>query len=400
MMPRGSITSAMLLLTLLASTASAQAPAADTRASELGAAQAIKSTQLHPYTPNKAEAYLGRAEVMLTTGMHWHPFFQSAYSGGGFTLGAGYRTYVGSYNTVDVRGSITPTGYKRVEGEFLAPRLFDRRATFSAIGGWREATQVGFYGLGMSNSHEDRANYGFKQPYGSAALTYRLGQWVVLRGITEASEWQQTSGAGSVASVEEVYTPESLPGLNASVTYVHTQAAIALESRAAPGYARRGGFYGVTFHNFVDPDSHYGFTQVDYEAIQHVQLLRDAWVLSFRGFVSTTGTKDSQEIPFFMLPSVGGGSSLRAFSSWRFRDRNSMVMQAEWRVIANRFLDMAVFYDAGKATLHARDLDLNNLKSGYGIGFRLHGALSTPLRIDLAKGNEGLSIVWSASAAF
>jgi len=122
--------------------------------------------------------------------------------------------------------------------------------------------------------------------------------------------------------------------------------------------------------------------------------------LSFRGFVSTTGSKRDQQIPFFMLPSVGGGSSLRAFSSWRFRDRNSMVMEAEWRVMVNRFLDTALFYDAGKVTAHARDLDLTHLKSGYGIGVRFHGPLSTPLRIDVAHGNEGISVVWAASAVF
>ena len=51
--------------------------------------------------------------------------------------------------------------------------------------------------------------------------------------------------------------------------------------------------------------------------------------------------EDGQEIPFFMLPALGGGSSLRGFTSWRFRDRNSLLLQAEWRVIVNRFLDMA-----------------------------------------------------------
>ncbi len=75
--------------------------------------------------------------------MTWHPFFQSAYSGGGFTLGAGYLKHVGAYNTLDLRGSITPSGYKRTEAQFLAPALFGRQATLSLLGGWREATQVG-----------------------------------------------------------------------------------------------------------------------------------------------------------------------------------------------------------------------------------------------------------------
>ena len=95
-----------------------------------------------------------------------------------------------------------------------------------------------------------------------------------------------------------------------------------------------------------------------------------------------------------MLPALGGGSNLRGFSSWRFRDRHSLLLQAEWRVIVNRFLDMAVFYDAGKVTARRGDLNLDGLKSDYGLGFRFHGPLSTPLRIEFAKSNEGLAIVF------
>jgi hypothetical protein len=36
----------------------------------------------------------------------------------------------------------------------------------------------------------------------------------------------------------------------------------------------------------------------------------------------------------------------------------------------------------------------------YGIGFRFHGALTTPLRIELAKGSEGWVLNFSASQVF
>jgi outer membrane translocation and assembly module TamA len=75
-------------------------------------------------------------------------------------------------------------------------------------------------------------------------------------------------------------------------------------------------------------------------------------------------------------------------------------MQAEWRVLLNRFVDMAVFYDAGKVVSQRSDLDLDGLKNDFGLGFRFHGPLSTPLRIELAKSNEGLVIVFSSKAAF
>jgi outer membrane protein assembly factor BamA len=383
----------------LSGTAAAQEPAG--RAAEIERAQVQKAATARPYVPTKAEKYFDQAEALLGEGLRLHPYFQSAYSGGGFTLGAGYRRHVSPYNTVDVRGSLTLKGYKRVEAEFVAPRFVNRWARLSVLGGWREATQVGFYGLGTDTSADDRVNYGFDQIYGHGLVEVRpRNGFVVLRGGVEASQWEQTPGSGSHPSIETAYSPASLTGLERTTTYIHSQGMAAIDTRPAPGYARRGGFYGVTFRDFTDTNGDFGFKQIDYDAIHHIPVLRESWVLSLHAGLSTTGTKPGQQIPFFMLPSVGGGSSLRGYNSWRFRDRNSLLLQAEWRVVVNRFLDTALFYDAGKVTAHTRDLDLSDLKDDYGIGIRFHSALATPLRIDFAKSGEGLSIVFSSSASF
>src|SRR5262252_7301476 len=134
--------------------------------------QAEKVPELHPYIPNEAEQIFNYADTILQGGqLRVHPFFNSAYSGGGFTLGAGYLAYLTGYNYIDTRGSWTFKNYKRIETEFVAPRLFDRRGKLSVLGGWREATQVGFYGLGTNTSKDARTNYLFQQPYASALLT-------------------------------------------------------------------------------------------------------------------------------------------------------------------------------------------------------------------------------------
>ncbi len=200
--------------------------------------------------------------------------------------------------------------------------------------------------------------------------------------------------------METRYTPETLPGLGAEVTYLHSQATVGIDWRPSPGYARRGGFYGVTVHDYKDRDDALGFQLVEYEAIQHVPILREAWVLSFRGRVQATKEKDGELTPFFMLPGLGGGSTLRGYSSWRFRDDNSLLLQAEWRIMVNRYLDMAFFYDAGKVTDRRSDLDLHGLKDDYGFGLRFHGPFATPLRVELARSREGVSVVFSSSAVF
>ena len=390
------------VVALLSSAVFAQTPA--TRAEAIALEQAAKAKSLQPYVPSKAEQLVDRAEDLLLTGsLRWRPWFESAYAGGGFTGGVAYRRFVSPYTTIDLRGSITISGYKRVEAEFLAPRLFDRRGVLSVIGGWREATQVGFYGIGTANTSNDgRANYSFTQPYLTSTLAVRpTRRFFVLDGGIDYSRWDQGPGGGSAPSVEEIYTPETLPGLGASPTYLHVQGGAAFDWRQpGAGYARRGGAYGAKVHDFVDTDGDFGFRRVDYDAVQHIPILRDAWVLSLHGRVETTYGREDQEIPFFMLPALGGGSSLRGFASWRFRDRHSILLQAEWRVLANRFLDMALFYDAGKVTDRRGDLDFTDLKDDFGIGFRLHGMAATPLRIELAKSNEGLALVFSSKAAF
>ena len=142
--------------------------------------------------------------------------------------------------------------------------------------------------------------------------------------------------------------------------------------QTSPGYARRGGFYAVTGHDFADQDSRFGFQQIDYEAVQHIPILRETWVVSLRGRAETTLGKDDQQVPFYLMPSLGGGNSLRGYSSWRFRGRNSLLLQGEWRFIVNRAFETALFYDAGKVEERSKDLDLDDLITDYGFGARFH----------------------------
>lgn len=380
-----------------------QTTQAPTREAAIEEEQAVKAKDLRPYEHNKAEQIFDRLDAVLQGGsLRWHPFFESAYSGGGFTLGLGYRSYVSGYNTVDVRGSYTFSGYKRVEAEFIAPRLFKRRGHLSVLGGWREATQVGFYGIGTDTSKDDRTNYLFNQPYLSGLLTvFPTRRALMLRGGAEFSQWSQEPGQGSSPSVEERYTPETLPGLGAKVTYLHTQGTIGLDSRTSPGYSRRGAYVGATLHDYNDSDGNFGFRIAEYEGIAHLPILRETWVLSFRARMQHASEKDDQQIPFFMLPALGGGSSLRGYASWRFRDQNSLLLQGEWRIMVNRYLDLAFFYDAGKVTARTSDLDLDGLKDNYGVGMRFHGPFATPLRIEVARSRENsFSLIFASSASF
>src|SRR5687768_7694682 len=85
--------SRLLLITTFsvgtAAAAAAQAPA--TRQAAIEQEQADKVKDLHPYVPGRAERVANRIDQLLAGGTpRWHPFFDKAYSGGGFVLGLGY----------------------------------------------------------------------------------------------------------------------------------------------------------------------------------------------------------------------------------------------------------------------------------------------------------------------
>ena len=236
-----------------ATSVGAQQPEPTTREAAVEQAQAEKAKDLHPFVPGKLEGLINRAEEILNGVPRWHPFLENADYGGGVTIGAGYAHHVSPYNMFDVRGSYTALGYKRFEAELIAPRLFHRRGALSLLGGWREATQSAFYGLGMDSSLDSRTNYDYRQPYGSATLTlWPTRRLLMLRGGLELSQWSQRPGEGSDPSVEKVYTTATLPGLGAKPTYLHSQGTVGLDWRTAPGYSRRGGFYGVTLHDYTE----------------------------------------------------------------------------------------------------------------------------------------------------
>jgi len=80
-------------------------------------------------------------------------------------------------------------------------------------------------------------------------------------------------------------------------------------------------------------------------------------VIALRALASTTETDAGQTVPYFLMPSLGGSSELRGYPTWRFRDRNRILFTGEYRWTAGQFVDMAVFFDAGKVAARRTDLD-------------------------------------------
>jgi outer membrane protein assembly factor BamA len=374
--------------------------AQDTRAGAIAAEQAEKATRLAPRVPSAAErAFEAAKQTLLEEPSGFYPYFGSVYSGGGFTLGAGYRQFTGDRTHWNVAGLYSAKGYKLLEGSAVSPGHLAGRLDLRSRIGWRDATQVPYHGLGLDSPADADSAFRMQQTYVGGDAIGRARAWFGRAGAAY-EHFGIENPTGNQASVEDVHDATSAPGVGEDPSYLHTELSGGLDWRPAADYARRGGLYAVTLHRYLGIEGVEGFSRIDTEIVQHIPILRENWVISLRGLLQTTPSDDDL-VPYFLLPSLGSGSTLRGYSSWRFRDRHAVLTSAEFRWIPSRLaLDLAFFYDAGRVASRFRGLTLDSLVYDYGVGVRFHGPVSTPLRIEIARGQEGVRLVFAASAAF
>jgi hypothetical protein len=389
------------LLVLVMLLAPAVSVAQETRAAAIEGEQADKAKNLTPPETSWAEQLIITArQTIVLQPSGFYPYFDSVYSGGGFTLGAGYRQFTSDRTQVNIAGLYSASGYKLIEAGASSPGHWSGRLDLRGRAGWRDATQVSYHGLGIDSPADLDTAFRMQQAYAGGDVTARAKPWLLLTAGVTFEDYTLKDPTGGLVPVESTFTPETAPGLGEDPSYLHSTIAVAIDSRPAADYARRGSLFQIAHHGFTDRDDTYSFSRLDAEAVQHIPILRENWVISLHGRLEST-IGDDDQVPYFLLPSLGSGSTLRGFSSWRFRDRHAALVSGEWRWIANRLaLDMALFADAGVVAPRFEALTLNAVATDVGIGVRFHGPARTPLRVEFAHGSEGMRLVFAASAAF
>ena len=363
--------------------------AQETREEQLAAQQAEKATQLRPYEPDGLERRLERLEAALSSKRSIYPFIGSTFPGGGFGVGPGYRTRYAGTGTFNAHAAWSLKNYKAAEATLKLPAFTDGRMSVEMHANWLDAPSVAFYGAGNDSRRDDRAGFS----YGRTTLGF----------ATRLQTTRFLAFGGGVDSIRIEATPSTTRDsmVAANPSYVRSSVFAEVDRRTSPEYTRRGGLYRVNWSDYRQTNAGANsFQRVDAEVQQFLPLLRENWVIALRALASSTTTASAQDVPYFLMPDLGGSHTLRGYPAWRFRDRNRLLLTGEYRWTAGPFVDMALFVDAGKVAPRARDLDLDNLKMSYGLGASFHTPSATVTRIELARSREGISLGFSFSPSF
>ena len=200
------------------------AAAQDTRAGEITKKQEEKAAVSKPYELSRYEKIMtGMENSFVSPPSGFFPFFGSVYSGGGFTPGAGYRQFYAREAVWDVKGMYSIKNYKLIEVGTRTPWNNDGRWTVGIRGGWRDAPQIGYYGIGQDASKDDRANFRIKQTYLIGEAAVRPTRWTRLEGEVAYEDFKNEEGQGKAPSIETVYDAASAPGLFQNIKYIRSR---------------------------------------------------------------------------------------------------------------------------------------------------------------------------------
>lgn len=388
----------LLACVILPPPALAQSPGS--RAEALAAEQEEKSRNLQPYKRNIFERRLLEIEEAGGFAVVRGPFvtFGDIKQGSGMALGPAYGKLFDNGSVLIAKGAYSIRNFKMVQLSAAAPPIARGRVTLGGRVRWQDAPQLAAYALGQ-DSPRTRADFSEARAELSAQVEARPINFLRL-GAGAGYERYDTGGAQTNrSSVEDLFTPAEMPGIAADPEYVHTFVSAGIDSRPGTGYSRSGTLLQASLHDYRQQNTGpYSFQRLDGIARQLIPILHGNWVLDLSVRTSSTTVDAGQEVPFFLLPDLGGSGELRGYSAYRFRDRHSIIFTGEYRWYVQEFVDMALFFDAGKVTSRRGDLDFNRLKSNVGLGLRFHGPQTTLLRIEVARGDEGLRLIFGFSA--
>jgi outer membrane protein assembly factor BamA len=385
----------VVLLSLSTGVATAQDP--ETRAEALLRAREDKATSLEPPETSRLERVLldlesGRLfERLLSPPQGLYPKFGSITPGSGFSLGAGYRRQGLFAERADAQVSAAGSvkEYWTIDARLTLPRLARERVSVDVSARRYDYPAEHFFGIGPQSRRSDFVTYGMRNTEVGASAAYRPLRAVRLGGGIAYFTPTIDGGGDREQSIRTRFTDADAPGLDRQADMLRLEGSAELNYREPAGNPRRGGRYALTYQRFDDRDAgHYSFGRVEADLQQYVPLLRGRRVLAFRALASMSDADEGGEVPFYLQRTLGGPDDLRGFRRFRFRDRNLLLLQAEYRWEIFTAVDGAIFYDAGQVAPRVRDLSLRDLESNYGIGFRFGTINGVFLRVEGAFGSS------------
>jgi hypothetical protein len=387
----------LALAVVLAAAPAAPAQEPETREEAARREREAKSRSLAPPKTTGLERFLlalenGRLfERLLNPPEGFYPRIGHVTPGSGFSAGPAYR-HAALFGeradlTVSAMGSLKK--YWSIEALLRAPALAGGAAFAEAYGRRSDYPEEAFFGIGPAARRSDESRYDFANTVVGGSAGVRPLRWLSIGGRFERLAPEVQPGSGPGGPVHGRFSAAQIPGLLEQPDFNRYETTLELNYREPRGNPRRGGRYALGYSIYDDRDrDRYNFRRFDLDLQQYFPMFQQRRVIALRAAASLSDADAGQEVPFYLLRTLGGPDDLRGFRQYRFRDRNLLLLQVEYRWEVFTAMDAAIFYDAGKVAGARSDLDFDGLERDYGIGVRFGADNGVFLRVEGAFGSR------------
>ncbi|HVD92547.1 MAG TPA: hypothetical protein VNC21_09710 [Vicinamibacterales bacterium] len=325
---------------------------------------------------------------------HFAIVFGGIKQGSGAAVGPAVSNKFEDGSYLQLKAVYSIRHFKLLQARYDSRSFWEERVRLFARARYQDAPELPVFRLGQE-SPRLKVDYGERKRELSGRLLARLSPLVRLSSGFGMERYSTTGGRIEKEDELEGRTlPDipPLPGIDTRPWYAHTFVSAAVDSRPSTDYSRRGGVLEAAVHDYHDQeDGLQSFERFELTAEQLVPMFAGHGVLDVSAQTWVSHTAGAAVVPFFLMPTLGGGDLLRGYGSYRFRDRDALLLQAEYRWAIHKMIDVAGLYEVGKVAPGVKGLSFRHSARSFAAGIRAHSATANLFRADLAHGREGFS---------
>lgn len=315
--------------------------------------------------------------------------------GAGLQLGSKLeRSTRGDQARFALWGAGQPHGFYNAGTGVEFPNVTSHGLWFAATASHSDSPQLEYYGEGPHSSVNNRTDYRREDTLFDVRIGAQLGRHV--EPACRAAQLLLNIGPGtsdSLPTTESKFGPLQAPGIDRQSNFLIAECSLELELLDSPGDPRRGSYLAGVYDRFyAQDDDHFSFNRFSALGEHYFPFLNQKRVVQLRALTALAFHSSNQVVPFYLQSTLGSDTDLRGFRRYRFHDENLLSMNAEYRWEIGTGFDMAIFVDAGNVFHRPGDINLSNLRTSEGFGFRVKNQQRVFARFDVGFGKEGVQV--------